>query len=291
MPVGLQLGHRLSAFRDALGQVDDRAAFVAREVVCVPLRPVVALQARRRGTSAAAEWQRIGGRVGYLRRHHLKGIGPAWVRHGTADVFTIAEVVGRDHEYGLPAEAREHLPRQRPPRIVDLGANIGMFSLRALRDLTPSHITAVEADHWNARILRGNTTGLHPEASWTIIEAFAAPAGDDVVAFTSGNFTESRVGGKAASHVPTVDAFALMQDADLAKVDIEGAEWTLLHDERLATHGSPVMVLEYHRWGCPDGEDPGMRAEALLRAAGYQVLRAAPDGADFGTLWAWRQRP
>ena len=289
--MGLQLGHRLSAFRDALGQVDDRAAFVARELVCVPLRPVVALQARRRGTSVAAEWQRIGGKVGYLRRHQLKGIGPAWVRHGTADVFTIAEVVGRDHEYGIPAQAREHLPRHRPPRIVDLGANIGMFSLRALRDLTPAHITAVEADHWNARILRGNTSGLHPEASWTIIEAFAAPAGDDVVAFASGNFTESRVGEAATSQVPTVDAFALMQDADLAKVDIEGAEWPLLHDERLATHGSPVMVLEYHRWGCPDGEDPGMRAEELLRAAGYQVLRAAPDGADFGTLWAWRQQP
>lgn len=288
--MGLKLGHRLSAFRDALGQVEDRAAFVAREMVCVPLRPVVALQARRRGTSAAAEWQRIGSRAGYLRRHHLKGIGPAWVRHGTADVFTIAEVVGRDHEYGIPAEAREHLPRQRPPRIVDLGANIGMFSLRALRDLTPAHITAVEADPWNARILRGNTTGLHPEASWTIIEAFAAPAGDDVVAFASGNFTESRVGETATSQVPTVDAFALMEDADLVKVDIEGAEWPLLHDERLATHGSPVMVLEYHRWGCPDGVDPGVHAEHLLRAAGYEVHRHAPDAADFGTLWAWRRQ-
>ncbi len=289
--MGLQLGHRLSAFRDALGQVEDRAAFVARELVCVPLRPVVALQARRRGTSAAAEWQRIGRRVGYLRRHHLRGIGPAWIRHGTADVFTIAEVVGRDHEYGIPARAREHLPRDRQPRIVDLGANIGMFSLRALRDLNPAHITAVEADHWNARILRGNTSGLHPEVSWTIIEAFASPDADDVVAFAAGNFTESRQGQAATSQVPTVDAFALMADADLAKVDIEGAEWPLLHDARLATHGSPVMVLEYHLWGCPDGESPGVRAEQLLRVAGYQVRRLAPDDADFGTLWAWRQRP
>jgi len=99
--MGLDIRHRLSAFADAVGQIDDRTAFVTGELRCAPLRPLVAHAARRRGSNPAAEWERLGSRMGYLRHHRLAGGGHIWIRHGTVDVFTVAEVLARD-EYAIP---------------------------------------------------------------------------------------------------------------------------------------------------------------------------------------------
>ncbi len=279
------LRHRLSAFSDAVGQIDDRMAFVLGELRCVPLRPFVQRAVRARGSNAAAEWERLGSRIGYLRQHRLSNGGYAWIRHGTADVFTIAEVLARD-DYAIPGEVRRLLPDR--PRVVDLGANIGMFGIRATRDLAPAVITSVEADPYNAGVLRRNAANVPMGTDWRVVEAFAATRGEDAVDFAAGQFAESRSGGGGGHSVPTVDAFTLMQDADLVKIDIEGAEWPILEDPRLRTTGVSVLVLEYHRWGCDDGEDPSTRCRELLRSAGFSWRDAGTPGDDFGTLWAWR---
>ena len=284
--MNLALRHRLSAFSDAIGQVGDRTAFIAGELRCVPLRPLVGRAARTRNSNPAAEWQRLGGRMGYLRQHRLANGGHMWIRHGTADVFTVAEVLARD-EYAIPDEARRLLPDR--PRVVDLGANIGMFGIRALRDLNPSIITSVEADPYNAQVLRRNAANVPMGSDWRVIEAFAAPAGDSKVDFVVGQFAESRSGEAGGHSVPTVDAFTLMDDADMVKIDIEGAEWPILADSRLAATPAKVLALEYHRWGCDEGEDPSTRCRGLLELAGFTWRDAGSPGDDFGTLWAWRQ--
>ncbi len=251
----------------------------------MPLRLVVSRAARRRGSNQAAEWQRIGGRLGYLRQHRLAGGGHVWIRHGTADVFTLAEVLARD-EYAIPDEARALLPAH--PRVLDLGANIGVFGIRALRDIQPSVITSVEADPYNAQVLRRNAANVPMGSDWRVIEAFAATQDDSAVDFAVGQFAESRAGIGGDYSVPTVDALALMDDADLVKMDIEGSEWPLLEDPRLAITNAKVLVLEYHRWGCDKGEDPSTRCRDLLHAAGFEWRDAGTPGDDFGTLWAWR---
>jgi FkbM family methyltransferase len=283
--VNLAIRHRLSAFTDALGQVGDRTAFIAGELRCVPLRPVVTRAVRTRHSNAAAEWQRLGGRLGYLRQHRLVGGRHVWVRHGTADVFTVAEVLARD-EYAIPDEARGLLSGR--PRVLDLGANIGVFGIRAIRDLNPSVITSVEADPYNAQVLRRNAANVPTGTDWRVIEAFAAPTGDGTVHFSVGQFAESRSGAGDGQSVPTVDAFTLMDDADLVKIDIEGAEWPILEDPRLSTTNARVLVLEYHRWGCDAGEDPSTRCRDMLHRAGFEWRDAGAPGDDFGTLWAWR---
>ena len=283
--MNLALRHRLSAFSDAIGQVSDRTAFIAGELRCVPLRPFVGRAARKRHSNAAAEWQRLGGRMGYLRQHRLAEGGHVWIRHGTADVFTVAEVLARD-EYAIPDEARRLLPEH--PRVVDLGANIGVFGIRAIRDLRPSVITSVEADPYNAQVLRRNAANVPMGTDWRVIEAFAAPTGDGSVDFAAGQFAESRSGEAGGVAVPTVDAFTLMDDADLVKIDIEGSEWPILEDPRLATCNAKVLALEYHRWGCDAGEDPSTHCRDLLHRAGFEWRDAGAPGDDFGTLWAWR---
>ncbi len=62
--VSLAICHRLRAFADTTGQIGDRMSFVAGELRCVPLRPFVGRAARRRASSPAEEWQRLGGRMG-----------------------------------------------------------------------------------------------------------------------------------------------------------------------------------------------------------------------------------
>ncbi len=223
--------------------------------------------------------------MGYLRQHQLAGGGHVWLRHGTADVFTVAEVLARD-EYAIPGEARGLLPER--PRIVDLGANTGIFGIRALREMGPAVITSVEADPYNAHVLRRNAANVPMGTGWRVVEAFAAPDGDGVVDFAIGRSAESRSDAGGGCSVPTVDAFVLMDDADLVKIDIEGSEWPILEDSRMATTRAKVLVLEYHRWGCDRGEDPSTRCHDLLRAAGFAWRDSGVPGDDFGTLWAWR---
>jgi hypothetical protein len=283
--MGLDIRHRLSAFADAVGQIDDRTAFVTGELRCAPLRPLVAHAARRRGSNPAAEWERLGSRMGYLRHHRLAGGGHIWIRHGTVDVFTVAEVLARD-EYAIPEEARRLLPDR--PRVLDLGGNIGAYGIRALRDFRPSIITSVEPDPYNVQVLRRNAANVPVGTDWRVVEAFAAPAGDGSVEFTVGHFAVSRSGPGAGHAVPSVDAFSLMDDADLVKIDIEGAEWPILEDPRLATTKARVLVLEYHRWGYEAGEDPSTRCRDLLHRAGFEWRDAGAPGEDFATGCAWR---
>ncbi len=209
-----------------------------------------------------------------------------WIRHGTADVFTVAEVLARD-EYSIPDAARVLLPDR--PRVLDFGANIGVFGIRAIRDLSPATITSVEADPFNADVLRRNAANVPIGSEWRVIQAFAAPEGDGQVTFAGGQFAESRAGVDGGHSVPTVDALALMDGADLVKMDIEGAEWPILEDPRFAAVSAKVLALEYHRWGCDHGEDPSTRCRDLLHAAGFEWRDSGAPGDDFGMLWAWRR--
>ena len=61
------------------------------------------------------------------------------------------------------------------------------------------------------------------------------------------------------------------------KIDIEGGEWAILADERLAAAGAMVIVMEWHARNSPS-DDPHHAATALLERAGYTVV-----GIDHGT--------
>ena len=87
--------------------------------------------------------------------------------------------------------------------------------------------------------------------------------------------------------VPVVDFFA-EPGADLVKIDIEGAEWALLSDPRLARLEARVIVMEWHALGCPD-PDPACAAGRLLAGAGYVGQHRVPGRfPSCGTIWAWR---
>lgn len=71
---------------------------------------------------------------------------------------------------------------------------------------------------------------------------------------------------------------------DLLKMDIEGAEYEVIHD--LLSSGIPVgqlLVEFHHRWG-EVGVEKTRIAIRELNAAGYQIFSVSPSGEEYGFL-------
>ena len=210
------------------------------------------------------------------------------IRHGTVDVMTLDEIFRCGH-YDLPppvAEALRSVPR--PLRVVDLGANIGLFGAYIKSLFPDAVITAFEPHPENAGVLRRSIEANGGEEDWRLIEA-CADVRDGSVPFSVDEFTTSRIESTAtATMVPAVDVFPFLEDVDLLNIDIEGAEWRLLADPRFASVAARAIGLEYHPHRCPD-PDPGALARRLLAEAGYRTLETdfeLPPG--HGMLWGWR---
>jgi FkbM family methyltransferase len=213
------------------------------------------------------------------------------VRHHTPDVLVLDEVFSqREYDFPPPVEAvLADLPR--PPKILDLGANIGLFGAFVLTRFPNPHIVALEPDPANAEIHERAIEANGNADRWTLVQAAAATA-PGTLPFSPGGFTRSHAAepGREAIEVPAEDVLPRMAEADLVKIDVEGAEWALLADPRFIGIGARAVVLEYHPENCP-GPDPREEAERALSAAGFQVA-PGPAKPAFGTgvLWAWRQR-
>jgi FkbM family methyltransferase len=213
------------------------------------------------------------------------------LRHGTPDVWTFNELF----ELGLyeqPAPVLDVLAgRPRPLRVVDLGANIGLYGALVRTREGDAGIVSFEPDPANLKLLRACIEMNAELGDWQLVAACAA-ARDGVVRFSALGDPGSRVTDDPCA--PSVveaearDVFPFLDGVDLLKIDIEGSEWGLLADERFGA--APVVALEYHPHGCP-GDDPHAEVDALLARAGYafEPVYRAPDGS--GMRWAWKQGP
>jgi FkbM family methyltransferase len=212
------------------------------------------------------------------------------LRHHTGDVMVLDEIFSQ-REYDPPEVLTAALARlPSDARIVDLGANIGLFGAWALGRFPEANVLAVEADPANAAVHRRAIEANHSSERWRLIEAFAATTAG-TVRFTAGQHATSHAASEQddAVDVPSIDVFAELEGAGLLKIDVEGAEWSLLADPRFAAAAPPVVVLEYHREGAP-GPDPEAAAVEALRAAGLEVVHAGRKP-QFGAGLVWAIRP
>jgi FkbM family methyltransferase len=212
------------------------------------------------------------------------------IRHHTADVLVLDEVFSQ-REYALPSPVTALLAEAKQPlRIVDLGANIGLFGAFVLAAYPDASIVGVEPDPANAAVHR-RAIEANPGAHWSLVQA-AAAAAPGTMRFHSGGFTRSHAAeaDEDAILVEAEDVLPRLQGADLVKIDIEGGEWALLTDPRFAATGARAVVLEYHPENCP-GSDPRAEAEQALVGSGFTVI-PGPAKPEFGTgvLWGWAQR-
>jgi FkbM family methyltransferase len=223
---------------------------------------------------------------------HQIGDGRVVLRHRTRDTDIFDEIFVGNLAYDPPPAVALRF-RDRPPlRVLDLGANVGLFGVYALARWPDATITSVEPDPENLPLLARCIEANGATARWTVIAACAARQ-PGTVAFSGGRFADSAMaldGEAVTGQIVAVDAFEFLVKADFAKIDIEGAEWDLLLDPRFAVAAPDVLVMEWHQRGCPM-EDAYTSVLDVLGRAGYEVAAEPPPlGQRYGTVWAWRSR-
>ena len=234
------------------------------------------------------KWREHRGRP-VLGTYHTRNGGVAYrIRHATRDVGIFAEVFIAGEYDPPPAVAARLDGLGRPPRILDLGANIGLFAAYCRERWPDAPITAVEPDPENLELLRATAA-----AAKVVVVPACAATHEGTVRFVAGEFAESHVAaegsGEDTIELPSVDAFRFVQAADLVKIDIEGSEWGILADPRFEELGAEAVAMEWHDIGCPH-PDPRAAAHGALERAGFEVLCENRPLASNGTIWALRTR-
>jgi FkbM family methyltransferase len=197
---------------------------------------------------------------------------------------TLGEVF-HEHDYAPPPEVLPALSA--PRRILDLGANVGLFGTYAAGRWPGAQIDAFEPDPANAAVHRRVIAANDLSAKWRLVEA-AAGANHGEARFASGGVALSSLDAHGDLVVEVRDVLEEMAAADLVKMDIEGGEWPILLDPRFATAPPRVLVLEYHPdGGCP-GPDPHAAVRAVLNQAGLRTSEIWRREDGYGMLWAWR---
>lgn len=220
-----------------------------------------------------------------LRTWRLRDGGEVTLMHRRdTEAFHEIHLAG---EYEPPGELAERLADV--ARIVDVGGNIGLFSAWACQRWPAAHLTSLEPDPDNLVAFQA-WLSRDPGAR-ARVELIPAAAGTAAgrMGLVSGVGSGASFGPVAEGGVPAVDLFDHLAGADLIKIDIEGGEWPILSDPRMAQLDDVVLVMEYHRRGAPS-LPAREAAEGLLARAGFATGHVRPNHWGHGVLWAWRPR-
>ena len=229
------------------------------------------------------------GPVTAIYRLRESGIAVA-LRHPRGDVMALDKIFSQG-EYEFPAAVERTLAKvQGPLRVVDLGANVGLFGAWLLGRFPTAQILAVEADPETAAVHRLTIEANGLGDRWQLVEAFAGTRAG-TTRFVPGLFGLSHAADEDEGiDVPVIDVMPDLLKADLVKIDIEGAEWQIVDDPRFHELSALVVAFEYHAWGCP-ADNPRAAADQVLRAAGYNVVHDGENPAvEAGVLWGWQPR-
>ena len=216
------------------------------------------------------------------RRYRLKSNGSVfYLRHHTGDVAIFRKFAAY-RDYDFPQAVADRL-RGASISVVDLGANIGLFGVHARSNADVATMVSFEPDEANAAVLERVIAEYG--GSWQLVKACASNR-DGEAHFAGGKANLSRIADEGIV-VPVVDAVPYLVAADLAKVNIEGAEWDILADERFVAQSPPVLILEYHKIANPEPEIHSL-ALRLLSAAGYSGHELVNQSEENGLIWAWK---
>ena len=170
--------------------------------------------------------------------------------------------------------------------VVDIGANIGDFSLQMAKRCPSGKVIAVEPVAEHVRILRDHVTMNECRHVICVHSAIGAVEGVTEIS-VAGVQSRRHADGAQVEQVRQTTLLRLLdehalQHVDLLKLDCEGAEWDILPAAETAFPRIRQICMEYH---CERGWTPERLAE-WLRGHGYRVWHTS--GQWNGLLWAVR---
>ena len=174
-----------------------------------------------------------------------------------------------------------------PPNgtVVDVGANIGDFTMQASRLCPDGLVYAIEPMAANCDSMRQQVE-LNQAGNVRIVQlALGAEEGElelhEAGVQSSAYFGEGKI---ERVRMTTLSSFMCEHDIafiDLLKLDCEGAEWDILPAAEDILARVRQLCLEYH-----NGKLNSEWLEGWLKKNGYTVFRTSEPWN--GLLWAWR---
>lgn len=180
--------------------------------------------------------------------------------------------------------------------IVDIGANVGVFTVRAAR--VAGHVLAIEASPLNASYLRrnirsnrlGNVTVVNQGVAATrgMMKLYSAPtSGGNTLLDPDVSGTYTSFESIETAHLSDILARFEIEKVDLLKIDCEGAEGIILPSlDRSIFDRLERIVMEYHDTLSPLSH---LELAALLQEHGYIVRVVDDPNSPQGLLYAHRK--
>tara|TARA_B100001094_G_scaffold19688_1_gene16773 strand:- start:1161 stop:1892 length:732 start_codon:yes stop_codon:yes gene_type:complete len=184
-----------------------------------------------------------------------------------------------DDDYAL-----ESFKFQKIERIIDIGANVGFFSLAARITFPLSQIHAYEPNSDLSVFLGSYSNTLN-------FECFSEAVGGEtgiVELELMGDSNQTRIRRSDHGNIKMIcleDALNRVGGyADLLKMDCEGSEWDIL-EEKDSLINVRNITLEYHLW---KNHQTHAFAKELVKSNGFRILRHEPS-TDFGIITGSRE--
>jgi FkbM family methyltransferase len=213
---------------------------------------------------------------------------------GPADVRIINEI--------WLARCYETNPRLIPTgawTVVDLGANKGAFAARVLHLAPEARVICYEPDPHNLAYLRvnvGDRAEIHQAAVSShdgAITLHQVPANRGLGSIVTGRL-EARGAATVPIEVPLVslrEVITRAQHVDLLKIDVEGAEYSIILDTEAELFMSVDRIVMEYDAQATGSQRVGADLAERLRALGYTVdegLGVVAKGYGARIMQAWR---
>jgi FkbM family methyltransferase len=151
------------------------------------------------------------------------------------------------------------------PLIVDIGMNVGDFSIFSMATNPRSRIVGVEADADTAALARRNSP-QRQEVAWTVLHRAAWKNNDPLYIETGPLSVSSKISETGRQPVDGIDLRTLLsllpnEPVDVMKIDVEGAEEAFLCEQPDLLERVRHLIVEIHPLACDE-----QRVRNVLRA-------------------------
>lgn len=194
----------------------------------------------------------------------------------------------------------KHFPHHKiptNPTIIDIGANVGFFSLAMFSKFSEAKIVAFEPMPYNFSQLNAYKES-YPHFNWKIENKAVAENNDGLTLFSSTIEGFSTMAGVFASgsrsekiEVPTLTLDQVMSEneiekIDLLKLDCEGSEYSILYGlDHKCFDKISLMSIESHPGSAEDQNHESLLS--FLHSKSFETKdQMNSDGT--GYIWAWK---